>query len=326
MRLSGYYLRYLPLLVVILLNGCVTAKVSPESSSSELHGGFYYLKQCDHDLKKALLKIEGKGRPFMFCDMPYEEALPISVKLDYVTCNIPNVRRFSEYLQRELTIDNEESNILSIPNLLVSIATLTLIPYFACDHCTLHVELKSPPYLDKKLEITLTRWAALSGFLDSTKENYAPMAYCEIARIIADNLTERDYEQSLRMDWNSLNRKKLLLRDFCVVEMSSLWGTLLNLEASLKSGEADLEKARTNLIRLGRRPEMENSYNRMVQNHREHEKLLRQLYKKLEEAYLQSLEFDRYNSNAYQTAKRQQLIQNAEQDIRLLMKRFNVEE
>ena len=326
MRTLGYCLRYLLLLGTILLNGCVTAKVSPESSSSEHHGGFYYLKQCDRNLQDALLKIEGKGRPFMFCDKPYEEALPISVKLDYVKCDIPKVHRFSEYLQQELTLDREEPNILSIPNLLVSIATLTLFPYFASDHCTLHVELKSPPYLDKKLEITLTRWAPLSGFLDSTKENYAPKAYCEIARIIADNLTERDYEQSLRMDWNFLNRKKLLLRDFCIVEMASLWSILLNLEASLKSGEAELEKARTNLIHLGRKPEMENSYNRMVQNHREQEKLLRQLYRKLEEAYLQSLEFDRSNSSAYQTAKRQQLIQNAEQDIRLLMKRFNVEE
>jgi len=123
-------------------------------------------------------------------------------------------------------------------------------------------------------------------------------------------------------DWELIRRKKLILRDFCLLEMPSLWRTLLDLECTMKSENEDLAKFRANLLGLGRNPDSEPLYRGLLKKHKTEEKLLLSLYQKLEEAYLASVMYEQSNSEA----QRRRHIQNAEQDIRLMIKQYSYKE
>jgi hypothetical protein len=324
MKLYGHHIRYALLACLLLLlgvlNGCATARMRFGAPPEGGRSGLYYLKQCDKNLKEALLKIKGKGRPHMFVSKQEEGALPLNITLNFVESSLPGVNSFPAYLQSNIDFrkDAEVSNL----NLLLCIATLSVFPYFVSESCSLRVNLQGDPYLDKRIDVDLSRTTVYSLVWQNDKASIASKTCDALAKIIADNLTEVDYEESLGLDWELLRRKKQILRDFCLQEMPSLWRTLLDLESSMKSENDELAKFRANLLELGRNPADESLYKGLFKKHATQEKLLLSLYKKLEDVYLTSLVYERSHSEA----QRRQHIQNAEQDIRLMIKKFSYKE
>ena len=305
---------------------------SDDIKHPSLRGGRYYVEACNNsELLDSLRKIKDNKGNLMFTDKMDESSVPISIKYDYhISDNNTLAYEFYDLLCSALTLGilpwYQSSKLEGYLTLELEIAgnkTFNIEGIhrwwasFLNPFCIIPV-----PGLADKREFNTNTMA------DNDECSIRGNDYSKIAEAIANSLLQSDYDKVLAgrstikameseqrhaaaerakqemynkritlplgkiIDFNELERKDSVMKDFAVREMPSVWNTIQKLKIAAKEQDEKVKKFESDLMKLGRVPENEPKYVKTCENRYQLVELLKSVYKNLEDAYIAAQHFE----------------------------------